>query len=428
MTDRLYYTDPYLQSFDATVVGVERHDNHLVVALDRTAFYPTSGGQPFDTGVLGTLRVVDVVDRDDGSIAHLVEPGTWNPEPGTSKLQPGMIVRGAIDWPRRFDHMQQHTGQHVLSAAFDRLFGVRTVSFHLGAAVSTIDLAREVAPADIATAEAEANRIVWEDRPVAIRFVTAEEAARLPLRKEPVRGGTLRLIDVEQFDLSACGGTHVARTGGIGIVAVASWERFKGGQRIEFLCGGRALGRWRTLRDTVASAVRQLSVLPEELPAAIERLQVDAKEQRRSILALQSELARFRAGELAATAEEVRLKLNATGQGAVAQGFSPADLPTGAARTVRLVARALDADASELKAMATTIVASPGFLVVLVSLSQPLLVVVARSAHVNVSAQQLLSGLVAKFGGRGGGKPDFAQGGGLVTSADEIISAVRAAI
>jgi alanyl-tRNA synthetase len=293
----------------------------------------------------------------------------------------------------------------VLSAAFDRFFDARTVSFHLGAAVSTIDLAREVAPADIASAEAEANRIVWEDRPVAIRFVTAEEAAQLPLRKEPVRGGTLRLIDVEQFDLSACGGTHVARTGGIGIIAVASWERFKGGQRIEFLCGGRALGRWRSQRDTVASAVRQLSVLPEELPAAIERLQADAKEQRRSIVALQTELARFRADELAASAEEVRLKSDTTG--------------------TRLVARAIDADANGLKTLAAAVVARPGHLVVLVSTSTPALVVVARSADVNASAQQLLATLIAKFGGRGGGKPELAQGGGLNASPDAILEAAR---
>jgi alanyl-tRNA synthetase len=441
MTDRLYYSDPYLHTFDATVRSVERRDDRLIVALDRTAFYPTSGGQPFDTGVLGTLRVVDVVDQEDGSIAHVVEratpnpepgtlnlePGRTNPEPGTLNLEPGMRVRGVVDWARRFDHMQQHTGQHVLSAAFDRLFDVRTVSFHLGAAVSTIDLAREVAPADIASAEAEANRIVWEDRPVGIRFVTAEEAARLPLRKEPARGGTLRLIDVEHFDLSACGGTHVARTGGIGIVAVASWERFKGGQRIEFLCGGRALGRWRSLRDTVASTVRQLSVLPEELPAAIERLQADAKEQRRSLVALQTELARFRADELAVSADEVRLKPPLDVAQCGPEALKRPDT-TGPFETCRLVARAVDADANGLKALAVAVAARPGHLVVLVSTSTPALVVVARSADVNASAQRLLAALVAKFGGRGGGKAELAQGGGLNASPDTILEAARDAI
>ena len=180
-------------------------------------------------------------------------------------------VRGVVDWPRRFDHMQQHTGQHVLSAAFVRLFGVKTVSFHLGADVSTIDLAREVTPKEIAAAEDEANRIVWEDRPVTIRYATAEEAAALPLRKESTRTGTLRLIDVEGFDLSACGGTHVSRTGAIGLIAVTAWERFKGGHRLEFACGGRVLVRFRTLRDVTAAAVRALSVLPADVASGIER-------------------------------------------------------------------------------------------------------------------------------------------------------------
>jgi alanyl-tRNA synthetase len=399
MTHRLYYTEPYLRAFEATVARVDRRDDRLMVTLDRTAFYPTSGGQPFDTGRLGTLPVVEVVDEEDGSITHVLEPKL---ELGTQKLEVDQVVHGEIDWSRRFDHMQQHSGQHVLSAAFDKLFAVRTVSFHLGGAVSTIDLAREMLPAEIAAAEAEANRIVWEDRPVTVRFVDAEEAARLPLRKEPARGGTLRLIDVEGFDLSACGGTHVARTGGIGGIAVASWERFKGGQRLEFLCGRRALDGYRRLRDTVTASVRLLSVLPAQLPPAIERLQADAKEQKRALDALQRDLAGYRADELAAGAEVTA--------------------------TCRLVAHAVDADANGLKALAAAIAAKPGFLVVLVSSSMPALAVIARSADVDASAQKLLASLMAEFGGRGGGRPEMAQGGGLAASADAIFSRVRAAI
>jgi len=409
MTDRLYYNDPYLQAFDATVRRVDRRDDRLRVTLDRTAFYPTSGGQPFDTGLLGPFRVVDVIDEEDGSISHVVEPAAENPESRVPNPEPGQVLRGAIDWPRRFDHMQQHTGQHVLSAACSRLFDVRTVSFHLGAAISTIDLAREMTPAEIAAAENEANRVVWEDRPVAIRFATAEEAARLPLRKEPVRGGTLRLIDIEQFDLSACGGTHVARTGGIGVIAVAGWERFKGGQRIEFVCGGRALNAFRSLRDAVGAGVRLLSVLPEELPGSIERLQAELKEQKRATIALQNDLARYRAEEIAASAEPVRLRPD-----------TPADY--------RLVARAVDADANGLKALAAAVTAAPGFVVVLVSTSTPALAVVARSRDVDVSAQKVLATLIATFGGRGGGRPEAAQGGGLAAEPDAILRAARAAI
>jgi alanyl-tRNA synthetase len=393
MTDRLYYRDPYLRTFDATVEKVEPRGDRWSVALDRTAFYPSTGGQPFDTGTLGGVRVVDVVDEDDGTISHLVDATSDH------NLTPGAVVHGEIDWARRFDHMQQHTGQHVLSAAILSVCRARTVSFHLGAAVSTIDLERELSPAELAAAETEANRVVWEDRPVTIRFVSSEEAAALPLRKEPARGGTLRLIEVEGFDLSACGGTHVARSGAIGIIAVASWERFKGGQRIEFLCGGRALGRWRSFRDTIASGVRLLSVLPEEIPATVERMQGDAREQKRAAAAVQTELAKFRARELADAAESI--------DGTAA------------------VLRAVDADANGLKALATAVAAASHSVVVLVSTTRPALVVAARSSDAAVSAQQIIARLTGKFGGRGGGKPELAQAGGLDASAEDILAAAR---
>jgi alanyl-tRNA synthetase len=207
------------------------------------------------------------------------------------------------------------------------------------------------------------------------------------------------LIEVEGFDLSACGGTHVARSGAIGIIAVASWERFKGGQRIEFLCGGRALGRWRSFRDTIASGVRLLSVLPEEIPATVERMQGDAREQKRAAAAVQTELAKFRARELADAAESI--------DGTAA------------------VLRAVDADANGLKALATAVAAASHSVVVLVSTTRPALVVAARSSDAAVSAQQIIARLTGKFGGRGGGKPELAQAGGLDASAEDILAAAR---
>jgi len=397
MTDRLYYADSYCREFDATIRSVNRTDGRTLVVLDRTAFYPTSGGQPFDTGALAGLRVVDVFDGDDGTVRHMLDVADGI-QPGES-VAPGQPVRGAIDWRRRFDHMQQHTGQHVLSAACDRLFGARTVSFHLGAASSTIDLARELSHDELAAAEAEANRVVWEDHPITIRFVSAEEAAALSLRKEPAREGTLRLIDIDGFDLSACGGTHVERTGSIGVIAIGAVERFKGGQRVEFFCGGRALDRFRAMRKTLGSAVRLLSVLPDDVPDAIERLQGETRDRQRAVIGLERELAGYRAAELAAHAE-----VTAAG---------------------RLVLAAVDADANGLKSLASAIVTRPGYAVVLVSTSRPALVVAARSTDVTIGAQQLVAGLTASFGGRGGGRPDLAQAGGLDATTESIVARAR---
>jgi alanyl-tRNA synthetase len=389
VTERLYYTDSHLDEFDATVVDtVPTGDGRQAVVLDRTAFYPTSGGQPSDTGRLGSAAVLEVLDGDDGRVLHVVDRAPAGP------------VHGVIDWPRRFDHMQQHTGQHVLSAAFDRLFEVRTVSFHLGTASSTIDLAREVSPVEIARAEDLANQVAWEDRPVTVRFAEAEEASTLPLRKESARPGRLRLVEVDGFDLSACGGTHVSRTGAIGIIAVSSTERFRGGTRLEFVCGRRALDRFRSLREAVDGSVRHMSVLPGELPTAIERLQLENRDQKRRVKDLQGRLAVQQAAELTASAENVG--------------------------SVKLVAAALDGwDPAALKSIASAIVQQPGFLAVLVAGPPPCQLLVARSGDAGVDCSAVLKALTAAFGGKGGGRPELAQGGGLNAPAAEILARAR---
>jgi alanyl-tRNA synthetase len=392
MTDRLYYNDPYKQEFDATIVRAGVKDAHQVLLLDRSAFYPTSGGQPSDTGTLGATRVIDVFDDDDGNVWHAMEAGG-------SPLAAGQPVHGTIDWPRRFDHMQQHTGQHVLSAAFERIGRARTVSFHLGADLSTIDLARTVTPDEIREAENEANRVVWDDRPVTIRYVSEEEARQLPLRKEPARGGTLRLIDIEAFDLSACGGTHVARTGVIGLIAITGWERFKGGQRVTFACGGRALARHRLLRDAAAATGRLLSAVPADLPAAVERLQNDLRESRRSAQAMEIELAWHRAAALVASAVE--------------------------GTNGRVVARVVEGDAAALKTLAAAVVATGGMIVALVSAASPPVVVVARSADVTASAKETVAVLLERFGGKGGGRDEMAQAGTLTAAPELIVETIR---
>ena len=378
MTERLYYNDSSLLRFSATVVETGISDGRNFVVLDRTAFYPTSGGQPYDLGHLGGRSVLDVADRDDdGAVLHFID----------DVIAVGEIVEGEIDRIRRLDHMQQHTGQHVLSAAFVRVCDAPTVSFHLGAESATIDLAGDLDPTAIAAAENAANRIVWDDRAVAVRFVSTEEAARLPLRKEPSRTGTLRLIEVQDFDLSACGGTHVPRTGAIGVIAVIAWERYKGGTRISFVCGGRALDAFRRLRDASGATSRLLSVQTAELPAAVARLQTEARDLRLQVRALADELATFHAAAWRREATDVNGR--------------------------RVLARVVERDQATLKALAQAVAADAGPAVVLVSAARPSAIVVARGGHDVIDAGAVVKTIIARFGGKGGGRSELAQGGGI---------------
>ncbi len=412
LTPRIYYSEPGCRAFDAVVTRALEHDGRPAVLLDRTAFYPTSGGQPFDTGHLRRLgpndpnapnavndpndpngpndpnavAVIDVVDLD-GDVMHIVE----------SPIGEGTPVHGEIDWPRRLDHMQQHTGQHVLSAAFDRLFDNRTMSFHMGGEVSTIDLARELTAAQIEQAVDEANRIVWENHPVSIRFASEEEARALPLRKEPAREGQLRLIEIAGFDISACGGTHVDRTGAIGLIGVVGSERFKGGTRLTFVCGGRALRALRTNHDIVVGCVRELSVLPHELPSAVARIQGEAKQLRKAVAKLQESLAVHEANRLFGEAPD------SSGRRVIVQVYEGWDAPG-------------------LKAIAAALAAKHGVAAALLSAGAPVLIVVARSQGVGVDANAVVRQLTERFGGRGGGKPDLAQAGGLEGTADAIVA------
>jgi alanyl-tRNA synthetase len=389
-SERLYYTDPYLVEFDAVVREARRHEDRWKIVLDRTAFYPTSGGQPFDTGTIGEAVVLDVFEQEDGSIGHLID----------RELETNSRVRGHVDWDRRFDHMQQHTGQHLLSAAFERETGAKTVSFHLGAQASTIDLDKELPAEQIARVEDVVNKVLWEDREICVKFVTAHEAAKLPLRKEPAREGDLRVIEIKDYDLSACGGTHVRRTGGIGVIAISGFERFKGGLRVEFVCGGRALRAYRSLKNAVGGSVRLLSVLPDDLPSAIEKLQTAGRIQQKSQEGLYERLAAHEAAVLAASGERI-----------------------GANNVVAVAVSGWDANG--LKKLASSIVAKPATIAVLITTESPTLAVVARSGDVTLDTGAVLKILIDRFGGRGGGKGSMAQGGGLIGEPRAILDAAR---
>ena len=392
-SDRLYYTDSYLVEFDAVVREVHLQGDRWKVVLDRTAFYPTSGGQPFDTGTLGDANVLDVFEQEDGTIGHLVD----------RELETNSRVRGHVNWARRFDHMQQHTGQHLLSAAFEREAGARTVSFHLGTSAATIDLDKELSAEQIAHVEDVVNGVLWEDREICVEFVTAHEAAKLPLRKDPTREGELRIIDIKDYDLSACGGTHVKRTGAIGMIAVSGSERFKGKLRVEFVCGIRALKAFRNLKHSVSGSVRLLSVLPEELPSAIEKLQTAGRSQQKSQEGLYERLAAHEAALLTASAEKIG--------------------------EANVVAAAISGwDANGLKKLASSVASKPKTIAVLLSTETPALIVVSRSQDLSVDTGVILKALIDQFGGRGGGKGSMAQGGGLSGEPRAILDAARALI
>ena len=383
MTERLYYTDSYLREFTARIV--ERSADGLTLYLDRTAFYPASGGQPFDMGAIAGARVVEVVD-DERRIAHRVA------SPVASDT-----VECAVDWGRRFDHMQQHTGQHLLSAVFDGLFGLGTVGFHLGGEASTVDLeGGALEAARLRQAERRANEIVCENRPVAVRFEDSAEAA--DLRKPSERAGELRIVCIEGLDRSACGGTHVRATGEIGPILLRKIEKVRQATRVEFLCGARAVARARADFDAL-SQVAQLFSAPLDDAAALVAAQLEsgraADKARRK---LELEMAGYRGRELYA----------ATPPG-----------PDGVRRVVR---RAERGGLEELRAIAQSFTAQSKAVFV-AALAEPPSVLLAASEDSGTDAGKALKAALAAAGGRGGGNARMAQGSvperGLIESVIE---------
>jgi len=290
-TKRLYYDDAYLLEFDADVVERREHEGRPAVLVDRTAFYPESGGQPWDKGTLGGARVAAVLDLD-GAILHIVEGAL-----------PEGRVHGSVDRAARLDHMQQHTGQHVLSQAFWELLKGETLSFHMGPEVSTLEIGLKIlSDADFDRVEDRANAIVREDREVKTYFVPEEKIGEVPLRRPPKKQGLLRVVEVDGFDYSACGGTHVRRTGEIGAVKVLGTEKIRGNLRFEFLCGGRALRDHRDKDRTVRRLAGAFSCAPGDVAGQVERLAAEHRALKKRARHLEERLAAFEAAEVVRTA------------------------------------------------------------------------------------------------------------------------------
>ena len=290
-SNRLYYQNAYTTRFEATIVERVRQAEETAVILDQTFFYPTSGGQPFDSGTINNIPVHNVTIREaDEAVLHWLN---------TKDLWQDKIV-GQINWPRRFDHMQQHTGQHILSQSFIQIAQAETVGFHLSDNSVTIDLhITQISPSQVEEAEYLANQIIWQNRPIHIRSVSLEQAQKLALRKlPPVRGGHLRLIEIDKFDLTACGGTHVNQTGEVGLIKLVKLERQNNQLRVEFCCGQRALFDYRLKNSIVNQLSADLTTGQGELVASVSRLKEEAKENRRMLKKQQEQLLHFTAAEL----------------------------------------------------------------------------------------------------------------------------------
>jgi len=399
MTTRLYYHDSFLYDFDAEVRDVLDSPRPALI-LDRTAFYPTSGGQVFDTGWIttaanATLRVTEVAETEEGKVVHYLEAPPKD-------LQPGTRVHGQIDATRRRDHMQQHSGQHVLSAAFIRLYNMPTVSFHMADDYCSIDLdTPTLTKPQIESAERLANEIILENRAVDVRFVTRDDAGKLGLRKlPPTERDELRLIDIRDFDLTACGGTHVAHTGQIASILLRKAEKVRQGWRVEFVAGQRAVSTARrdfsTLTETAALFSAHIYDVPQQARKSLDEIKSLRKQREQS----QEDLAAAQAAALLAETPE------ADGRKLVVRTLADCDL-----NFVKLLAQKLTRLSPHAVALLAT--ASP----------QPALVF-AQSAGQPFDMGALMKETMTKLGGRGGGSKDMAQGG--IPNADGIDAVLKA--
>ena len=391
MTSRLYYTDAYVTAFDAHII--ELADDGRRVYMDQSAFYPASGGQPFDLGSLGGAPIADVIDEDT-RVAHVLA------SPLTGRV--GDVVHGEVDWRRRFDHMQQHTGQHLLSAVFADVFGYETVSVHFGADRSSLDLdVGAIKPQQLGEAERRANEIVWENRPVSVTF--EESATATGLRKPPPREGPLRIVTIQSLDRSACGGTHVRATGEIGAIVLRGTERMRKQTRVEFLCGGRVIRQARADFETLSSIALSLKASAAEAPGLV----TAQSEQLRDAIAARKRLEE----ELAV--HNARALYDATPL-----------TPTG----TRIAVIRRDAGSlEELRPLAQAFAALPKAALI-ATVASPATVLVAASEGSGVNAGSVLKAALAAAGERGGGAPRLAQGS--VPSADAldaVLTTVQAA-
>jgi alanyl-tRNA synthetase len=397
VTKRLYYLDPNLCTFEASILASRPVDSQAAVVLDATAFYPTGGGQPNDTGTLSDVggrwryQVVDVIIDEQGTLWHVLDRPL---DPAHKET----TARGQIDWDRRFDHMQQHTGQHILSQAFVQIDGIETVSFHLGEQLSTIDLDRApLDPDTVRMVERRANEIVLSNVEVVASFVDRDELAALPLRKPPAVEGPIRIVQIAAIDWSPCGGTHVQNTGQIGPIKVLRCERRKSETRIYFVCGWRALSDYERKHETVHQLATHMTTSETEIVASVERLEAETKALRKELSATQHRLLDTEIAEWIAHAEK-----------------------SGERTTMRVIRRAFDKrESALLKEAARRLIERPHTVALLATRQPSPRFVFAQSVDLAEQSRATNMGTLMRsactlVGGRGGGSATFAQGGAPV--------------
>lgn len=374
--ERLYYRDSYLREFEANVIDRLTVNGKPAVVLDRTAFYPTSGGQPNDIGFMNGIPVLDVSEEDD-RIIHLLE-----------KEIAAQSVHAVIDWKRRFDHMQQHTGQHILSQAFIQVANADTIGFHMGEEVSTIDLnIGSLTDQVLWKAEDLANAIVQRNIPIRILFTDEEGLSKFNLRKDPEKKGEIRIVQIEGFDASACGGTHLLSTGEVGLIKIRKCEKIGSKMRVEVYCGMRALLDYRWKNSFILSCAGRFTTGEKDLDEAIERIEEENKKNKRELKQLKEKLIAYEAEELLGKAETVR------GVAIVRALFEERDL-----QDVKLL--------SMLLKKREKVIALFGVK------SDAAMLVFSRSDDLKIDIAAVLKKSLELVGGRGGGNPDAAQGGG----------------
>ena len=375
-TERLYNDDPYLTEFRAEVIETLTYGDKYGIVLDRTAFYPAGGGQPWDTGYLNDEKVTEVIEKD-GKLLHIVDNKLLSTE-----------VKGSVDWARRFDFMQQHTGQHILSACFEKLLNGSTDSFHMGKDIVSIEINIDSFSIDDAERiENMANDIIYSNLPVIARIVSGEELNSLPLRKMPKVTENIRIVEVKETDYSPCGGTHVRTTGEVGIIKIKNWEKCKGGIKFAFVCGNRALKDYGLYNSIIRALCEKLSARDSEIVEAVDKLLFDLRNTEKQLSASTQELIRIEAD-------------NTIKECPVVSG-------------IRLISRVLDnRSINDVKLLAQYLTKVPGTVALLACKNENAQVIFSRSEDVNMDMNALFKAVLPIIDGKGGGNSRTAQGGG----------------